>query len=85
MAMAWLGDKGRYTKPLDITSRRMLLTAKRLCLSDTQTILHELITRTPAVLASVQAQLPAHFPESVAKPVLTGLKGSDDQLQRQLI
>ena len=84
-AMAWLGDKGRYTKPLDITSRRMLLTAKRLCLSDAQTILHELITRTPAVLASVQAQLPAHFPESVAKPVLTGLKGSDDQLQRQLI
>jgi serine/threonine-protein kinase HipA len=85
MAMAWLGDKGRYSKPLEITSRRMLLTAKRLGLSDAQTILHEVITQTPAVVASVRAQLPAHFPESVAEPVLTGLQASAHQLQRQLI
>ena len=85
MAMAWLGNKGRYSKPLEITSRRMLLTAKRLGLSDAQTILHEVITQTPAVVASVRAQLPAHFPESVAEPVLTGLQASAHQLQRQLI
>ena len=83
--MAWLGDKGRYTKPLEITSRRMLITAKRLGLGNAQPILHELIARTPAVVASLQAQLPAHFPESVAQPVLTGLQESADQLERQLI
>ena len=85
MAMAWLGKKGLYTKPLEITSRRMLITAKRLGLGNAQPILHELIARTPAVVASLQAQLPAHFPESVAQPVLTGLQESADQLERQLI
>jgi serine/threonine-protein kinase HipA len=34
MAMAWFGEKGRYTKPLEITGRRMLLTAKRLLISN---------------------------------------------------
>jgi serine/threonine-protein kinase HipA len=33
MAMAWFGEKGRYTKPLEITGRRMLLTAKRLLIT----------------------------------------------------
>jgi hypothetical protein len=27
MAMAWHGEQGRYTKPLEITARRMLLMA----------------------------------------------------------
>ncbi|MBM5785408.1 MAG: type II toxin-antitoxin system HipA family toxin [Cyanobacteria bacterium K_DeepCast_35m_m1_288] len=84
MAMAWLGDKGRYTKPLEITSRRMLITAKRLGLGDAQPILQELITRTPAAVASVQAQLPDDFPKSIAEPVLAGLEASASQLQRQL-
>jgi serine/threonine-protein kinase HipA len=43
-----------------------------------------LITRTPAAVASVQAQLPDDFPESVAEPVLAGLEASASQLQRQL-
>lgn len=43
-----------------------------------------LITRTPAAVASVQAQLPDDFPESVAEPVLAGLKTSASQLQRPL-
>ena len=84
MAMAWLGDKGRTSKPLEITSRRMLITAKRLGLGDAQPILQELITRTPAALALVQAQLPDDFPESIAEPVLGGLEASARQLQRQL-
>ena len=47
--MAWHGEKGRYTKPLEITARRMLLTAKRLGLGDAQALLDELIDQTPAV------------------------------------
>jgi serine/threonine-protein kinase HipA len=84
MAMAWFGEKGRYTKPLEITSRRMLLTAKRLGLGDADTILGELIAQTPAVIRSVQSQLPAGFPQTVAEPVFTGLRASASQLQRQL-
>ena len=81
LAMAWFGEKGRYTKPLEITGRRMLLTAKRLGLGDAQPILDDLIAQTPAVIRSVQSQLPADFPQSVAEPVLTGLQTSASQLQ----
>ena len=83
--MAWHGEKGRYTKPLEITSRRMLLTAKRLGLGEAQPILDDLITQTPAVIRSVQTQLPAGFPQTVAEPVLTGLHASASQLQLQLL
>ena len=85
MAMAWFGEKNRYSKPLEITSRRMLLTAKRLGLGDAQPILGELIAQTPVVIRSVQAQLPAGFPQTVAEPVFTGLQTSASQLQRQLL
>jgi serine/threonine-protein kinase HipA len=85
MAMAWLGEKGRYYKPLEITGRRILLTAKRLGLGDAETILNELIAQTPTVIAAVQAQLPADFPQNVAEPVFTGLQTSASQLQRELI
>jgi len=85
MAMAWLGEKGRNYKPLEITGRRMLLTAKRLGLGDAETILNELIAQTPTVIDAVQAQLPADFPQNVAEPVFTGLQTSASQLQRELI
>ena len=85
MAMAWHGEKGRYCKPLEITGRRMLLTAKRLGLGDAQPILNALIDQTPTVIAAVQAQLPADFPQTVAEPVFTGLQTSASQLQRQLL
>ena len=55
MVTAWLGENGRCYRLLEITSRRMLLNAKRLGLGDTQPILNELIAQTPAVMASVQA------------------------------
>ena len=85
MAMAWLDEKGRNYKPLEITGRRMLLTAKRLGLGDAETILNELIAQTPTVIDAVQAQLPADFPQNVAEPVFTGLQTSASQLQRELI
>jgi serine/threonine-protein kinase HipA len=84
MAMAWFGDKGRYYKPLEITGRRMLLTAKRLGLGDAEAIINELIAQAPTVIAEVQAQLPDDFPQTVAEPVLTGLQTSASQLQREL-
>ncbi len=85
MAMAWFGGKGRYYKPLEITGRRMLLTAKRLGLGDAQTILNELIANTPSAIAAVQPQLPADFPPAVSEAVFTGLQTSADQLERELI
>jgi serine/threonine-protein kinase HipA len=85
MAMAWFGETGRYTKPLEITGRRMLLTAKRLGLGDAQPILNELVAQTPTVIAAVQAQLPADFPQTIAEPVFTGLQTSASQLQLQLL
>jgi len=83
MAMAWHGEKGHYTKPLEITGRRMLLTAKRLGLGGAEPILDELIGQTPTVIAAVQALLPFGFPQTVAESVFTGLQTSASQLQRQ--
>ena len=85
MAMAWHGEQGRYTRPLEITARRMLLTARRLGLADAATTLDGLITQTPGVVAAVRAQVPAGFPEGVSVPVLSGLEASARQLQRQLL
>ena len=85
MAMAWFGEKNRYYKPLEITSRRMLLTAKRIGLGDAQPILNELIAQTPVVIRSVQSQLTAGFPQTVADPVMTGLESAAAQLQLQLL
>lgn len=82
--MAWFGENGRYYKPLEITGRRMLLTAKRLGIADAQAILEALIAKTPAVIGSVRSQLPAGFPHAVAGPVLKGLQASASQLERQL-
>jgi serine/threonine-protein kinase HipA len=85
MAMAWFGETGRYSKPLEITGRRMLLTAKRLGLGNAQPILDALIAQTPTVIAAVQSQLPADFPQTIAVSVFTGLQTSAKQLQRQLL
>jgi serine/threonine-protein kinase HipA len=85
MAMAWHGEKGRYYKPLEINARRMLLTAKRVGLGDAESILGDLIAKTPAVVAAVRAQAPAGFPAGIADPVLAGLEASSAQLQRQLL
>jgi serine/threonine-protein kinase HipA len=84
MAMAWHGEKGRYYKPLEINARRMLLTAKRVGLGDAESILGDLIAKTPAVVAAVRAQAPAGFPAGIADPVLAGLEASSAQLQSQL-
>ena len=84
MAMAWHGEKGRYSKPLEINARRMLLTAKRVGLGDAESILGDLIAKTPAVVAAVRAQAPAGFPAGIADPVLAGLEASSAQLQSQL-
>jgi serine/threonine-protein kinase HipA len=85
MAMAWHGEKGRYTKPLEITARRMLLTAKRLGLGDAQASLGDLIAQAPAVVNVVRSQLPPGFSEGVADPVLSGLEASAAEMQRQLL
>jgi len=85
MAMAWHGEKGRYTKPLEITARRMLLTAKRLGLGDAQATLCDLIAQAPAVVSVVRSQLPPGFPEGVADPVLSGLEASAAEMRFQLL
>jgi serine/threonine-protein kinase HipA len=63
----------------------MLLTAKRLGLGDARAILNKLSAQTSTVIAAVQAQLPADFPQTIAESVFTGLQTSASQLQRQLL
>lgn len=39
-----------------------------------ETLVGDLVERTPAVVAGIESMLPAGFPEQVAAPVLRGLE-----------
>jgi len=84
MAMAWYGTKGRTYKPLQIQRRHLISTAKRLGLGGVaDTIVDELVARTPAVIDSVRAELPSSFPEALAEDVFHGLQASAAQIAGQ--
>ncbi|MEI7667181.1 MAG: HipA domain-containing protein, partial [Synechococcaceae cyanobacterium ELA263] len=84
LAMAWHGNKSRTSKPLQVQRRHLISTANRMGLgAEADPLVSDLVTRTPGVITSVQAELPPGFPEQLAATILGGLQSSADQLQRQ--
>jgi serine/threonine-protein kinase HipA len=82
--MAWQGSKSRTSKPLQVQRRHLISTANRMGLGvEADTLVSELVNRTPGVITSVQAELPPGFPEQLTATILGGLQSSADQLQRQ--
>lgn len=76
LAMALLG-KNRHYHVHHVERRHFNSTAKKVGYGESaETLLDELIARTPGVVAQVQAELPGGFSQRVADKVLGGLLAS---------
>lgn len=83
MAMAVEG-KSRHYRWADIHARHWLETGKRCGIPTMPSLLEEILTRTPGVIARVAASLPAEFPAQISNAILAGLQTSADRLQAEL-
>lgn len=82
MAMALLG-KNRHYLARSIMRRHFNSTAKKVGYSDSaEPLLQDFISRTPAVVDKVRADLPAGFSEKVAEKILDGLLDAANALER---
>jgi len=50
---------------------------------DAENLIEDLVSRTPDVIASVEARLPREFPAKVSEPILTGLRQAAKRLSQQ--
>jgi serine/threonine-protein kinase HipA len=76
MAMAVEGTSRHY-RWHPILGRHWEETARRCGLASVfRTLVAELLDRTPGVIAAVSSRLPKGFPDSVASPILEGLRAS---------
>jgi serine/threonine-protein kinase HipA len=82
LAMALLGQNRHY-RMHDIQRRHFNSTGKKVGYGESaEPLLEELIARTPAVVAQVQADLPKGFSQEVADKVLGGLLNAARALER---
>jgi serine/threonine-protein kinase HipA len=82
LAMALLG-KNRHYRMHDIQRRHFNSTARKVGFGESaEPLLEELIARTPAVVAQLQAELPPGFSQQVADKVLGGLLDAARALER---
>jgi serine/threonine-protein kinase HipA len=84
LAMAIRGRSAHW-KLADILPRHWDLVAKLAGLGTAEALRAEVIDTLPHVIASVQAQLPAHFPEQVANAVFDGMKANALRLAEPLV
>jgi serine/threonine-protein kinase HipA len=76
LAMALIG-KNRHYKADQIQRRHFNSTARHVGFGETaEPLLHELISRTPAIIDDVQRVLPSDFSQEVADKLLGGLQAS---------
>ncbi|MEB3304749.1 MAG: hypothetical protein VKL58_00895 [Cyanobacteriota bacterium] len=52
--------------------------------AEAEALVTDLVERTPGVFATVQAELPSGFPESLATAILEELQRSAERLQSRL-
>jgi serine/threonine-protein kinase HipA len=77
MAMAVQSSNRRHYRWDEIHRRHFLGTAKRCGIAaQVDALLDDLIGKTSAVIATVNARLPRGFPGSVSEPILKGLEAS---------
>ena len=83
MAMAWLGKNRHYVA--DQMRRRYLDTTALKCgfAATADEIVHDVLQRTPQVIAQVRRELPADFPQRLADNILAGLEASAQRLARE--
>jgi serine/threonine-protein kinase HipA len=83
MAMAVEGKNRRYLWD-GIHARHWIETARRCGIADLETIIADIVSRTPAVIDRVQAAIPKGFPAAIAESILDGVRGSSGRLRTEL-
>lgn len=81
MSMALVGENRHY-RWAELSRRHLESTAKACGVAVAgRIVIDEVIAATPAVIARVDANLPAGFPESVSGPILAGLEGAARRIE----
>jgi serine/threonine-protein kinase HipA len=81
LAMGVRGERNIHYRLSEIQRRHWQNVAKRSGIgTEANTIIDELIARTPNVITMVQQMLPRGFPARVAEPILNGLKAAAGRL-----
>jgi len=83
MAMAVQG-KNRHYRWNEIHGRHWLETAKRCGLGGMQSIVQDVIDRTPDVVKQVHAKIPKGFPAQIADAIMDGIKASTERIKAEL-
>lgn len=82
MAMAIRGKNTHYLWK-DFSAHHWIETAKRSGLTDMESILKNVIERTPQIIAQTRDLLPAGFPAEIANPIFNGMAGAARRLTEQ--
>ncbi len=83
MAMAVQGTNRHY-RWMEIGARHWLETARRSGFAEMRLVMDDLIAQTPAVLRSIENQLPDDFPGKISEPILKGIKSALQKLKEEL-
>jgi len=83
MAMSVKG-KSRHYLWTEIHARHWVETAKRHGITNMNSIVEDLVAKTPAVIDRVRSLLPTDFPSQIAETILAGLRSRAEQLKAEL-
>jgi len=83
MAMSVKG-KSRHYVWTEIHARHWIETAKRHGITNMNSIIEDLVAKTPAVIDRVRSLLPTDFPSQIAETILAGLRCRAEQLKAEL-
>jgi len=83
MAMSVKG-KSRHYLWTEIHARHWVETAKRHGITNMNSIVEDLVAKTPAVIDRVRSLLPTDFPSQIAETILAGLRCRAEQLKAEL-
>ncbi len=83
MAMSVKG-KSRHYGWTEIHARHWIETAKRHGITNMNSIIEDLVAKTPAVIERMRNRLPADFPSQIAQTILDGLRSRAKQLKAEL-
>ena len=83
MAMSVKG-KSRHYVWTEIHARHWIETAKRHGITNMNSIVEDLVAKTPAVIDRVRSLLPTDFPSQIAETILAGLRSRAEQLKAEL-
>ncbi len=83
MAMA-VDGKNRHYRWREIRARHWLATGKRCGFSEMQSVMQDVIARTPEVIERVRNLVPAGFSAQIADAILDGIKAAAEQLKTEL-